>query len=271
MKLLRKSFPYLCILIGFVIFLYPSFSNFIQEHGHKTEISQYQEITSELSPQTIKTSLQAAQNYNKQLEENPALFYYPDELDGYESALDPGGDGILGYISIPKINVNLPIYHGTDANVLQIGAGHVKGSSFPLGGTSEHAVIAAHRGLPSAELFSRLDELEEDDCFTVHVLNRELTYKIDQIFVVLPTDQSKELIEDGKTYCTLLTCTPYGVNDHRLLVRGELTSTKLDAAIDEKMPEVGITDPVSPLKRVKLFVSRLLDSIINFLKQIIRK
>lgn len=143
----------------------------------------------------------------------------------YAQTLDISGTGIMGYITIPKISVELPIYHGTDEGVLQVAAGHLEGSSLPVGGAGTHAVISAHRGLPSAKLFTNLDELEVGDRFTITVLNRVLTYEVDQISIVLPTEIDQLLPTEGMDYVTLMTCTPYGINTHRLLVRGKRVET----------------------------------------------
>ena len=166
------------------------------------------------------SSIDAADAYNRQLNTTPNSFYKPDLVSGYAQTLDISGTGIMGYITIPKISVELPIYHGTDEGVLQVAAGHLEGSSLPVGGAGTHAVISAHRGLPSAKLFTNLDELEVGDRFTITVLNRVLTYEVDQISIVLPTEIDQLLPTEGMDYVTLMTCTPYGINTHRLLVRG---------------------------------------------------
>lgn len=156
---------------------------------------------------------------------NPSAFYNPDEIKGYEKILDISGTGIMGYITIKKLGVELPIYHGTDEGILQIAAGHLKGTSFPVGGDSTHSVISAHRGLPSTKLFTDLDKMEVGDTFTITILNREITYEVDDISIVLPDETDSLQIEDKKDYCTLMTCTPYGINTHRLLVRGHCIGT----------------------------------------------
>lgn len=144
-----------------------------------------------------------------------------DQLeDEYYSVLDVAGNGIIGYVDIPKIDVELPIYHGTSEQVLNMAVGHLEGSSLPIGGESRHAVLSAHRGLPSAKLFTDLDKMEVGDTFTITVLNQVLTYEVDQILIVEPAQLESLNVVDGEDYCTLLTCTPYGINTHRLLVRG---------------------------------------------------
>jgi sortase A len=149
-----------------------------------------------------------------------APLYEPTQVIGYNDTLDITGTGIMGYIDIEKIGVELPIYHGVDQGVLQIGVGHLEGSSLPVGGENTHCILTGHRGLPSAKLFTDLDEMKIGDKFTVTVLDRVLTYEVDQIKVVLPEDTSELTIREGKDYCTLVTCTPYGINTHRLLIRG---------------------------------------------------
>ena len=171
------------------------------------------------------SSIDAADAYNRQLNTTPNAFYKPDLVSGYAQTLDISGTGIMGYITIPKISVELPIYHGTDEGVLQVAAGHLEGSSLPVGGAGTHAVISAHRGLPSAKLFTNLDELEVGDRFTITVLNRVLTYEVDQISIVLLTEIDQLLPTEGMDYVTLMTCTPYGINTHRLLVRGKRVET----------------------------------------------
>ena len=185
----------------------------------------YAEEVEQLSDADYQTYFDAADAYNRQLNTTPNAFYKPDLVSGYAQTLDISGTGIMGYITIPKISVELPIYHGTDEGVLQVAAGHLEGSSLPVGGAGTHAVISAHRGLPSAKLFTNLDELEVGDRFTITVLNRVLTYEVDQISIVLPTEIDQLLPTEGMDYVTLMTCTPYGINTHRLLVRGKRVET----------------------------------------------
>ena len=162
----------------------------------------------------------SAEQYNEYLREGRASFFNPSGVTGYNDTLNITGTGIMGYIDIDKIGVELPVYHGVDDGVLQIGVGHIEGSSLPVGGPGTHCVLSGHRGLPSARLFTDLDKMEVGDRFRITVLDRVLTYEVDQIRTVLPEDVSNLTIDDGKDYCTLVTCTPYGINTHRLLVRG---------------------------------------------------
>lgn len=162
-----------------------------------------------------------AQAYNRKLSRSGILWTLDeDEEKEYKEQLDIATSGIMGYIDIPKIDVMLPIYHGIDESILQVAVGHIPGTSLPVGGEGSHCVVSGHRGLPSARLFTDIDKLVEGDSFTITVLNKTLTYEVDQIRTVLPTDLSDLQIEKGKDYVTLVTCTPYGINTHRLLVRG---------------------------------------------------
>ena len=215
----------LIFLVGLSVMLYPSVSDAVNQKHQSRAVAGYAEEVEQLSDADYQTYFDAADAYNRQLNTTPNAFYKPDLVSGYAQTLDISGTGIMGYITIPKISVELPIYHGTDEGVLQVAAGHLEGSSLPVGGAGTHAVISAHRGLPSAKLFTNLDELEVGDRFTITVLNRVLTYEVDQISIVLPTEIDQLLPTEGMDYVTLMTCTPYGINTHRLLVRGKRVET----------------------------------------------
>ena len=215
----------LIFLVGLSVMLYPSVSDVVNRKHQSRAVAGYAEEVEQLSDADYQTYFDAADAYNRQLNTTPNAFYKPDLVSGYAQTLDISGTGIMGYITIPKISVELPIYHGTDEGVLQVAAGHLEGSSLPVGGAGTHAVISAHRGLPSAKLFTNLDELEVGDRFTITVLNRVLTYEVDQISIVLPTEIDQLLPTEGMDYVTLMTCTPYGINTHRLLVRGKRVET----------------------------------------------
>ena len=215
----------LIFLVGLSVMLYPSVSDAVNRKHQSRAVAGYAEEVEQLSDADYQTYFDAADAYNRQLNTTPNAFYKPDLVSGYAQTLDISGTGIMGYITIPKISVELPIYHGTDEGVLQVAAGHLEGSSLPVGGAGTHAVISAHRGLPSAKLFTNLDELEVGDRFTITVLNRMLTYEVDQISIVLPTEIDQLLPTEGMDYVTLMTCTPYGINTHRLLVRGKRVET----------------------------------------------
>ena len=177
-----------------------------------------------LTEEEKDTMLKKADTYNEKLKDVNRPFLNYAEAGDYNSILDISGTGIMGYVTIEKLGVELPIYHGTSEGVLQVAAGHLEGSSLPVGGEGTHSVLSAHRGLPSARLFTNLDKMEAGDTFTVTVLDRKLTYQVDQIKIVEPQEINDLTIEEGKDYCTLMTCTPYGINSHRLLVRGERIS-----------------------------------------------
>ena len=211
----------LIFLVGLSVMLYPTVSDYINQKNQSRAVASYSEEVENLSDVDYQAYFDAADDYNRRLAETPDAFYRPEEVSGYTDTLDVSGTGIMGYITIPKIGVELPVYHGTSDGVLQVAAGHLEGSSLPVGGAGTHAVISAHRGLPSAKLFTNLDELEVGDTFTITVLDRVLTYEVDQISIVLPTETDILQPVEGKDYVTLMTCTPYGINTHRLLVRGK--------------------------------------------------
>ena len=211
----------LIFLVGLSVMLYPTVSDYVNQKNQSRAVASYSEEVENLSDVDYQAYFDAADDYNRRLAETPDAFYRPEEVSGYTDTLDVSGTGIMGYITISKIGVELPVYHGTSDGVLQVAAGHLEGSSLPVGGAGTHAVISAHRGLPSAKLFTNLDELEVGDTFTITVLDRVLTYEVDQISIVLPTETDLLQPVEDKDYVTLMTCTPYGINTHRLLVRGK--------------------------------------------------
>ncbi|MCQ2514636.1 MAG: class C sortase [Ruminococcus sp.] len=211
----------LIFLAGLSLMLYPTVSNYINSMHQSEAIATYADVIAKLDQRTYKDMWDEAVEYNKRLAKEEFNFNPSKaEIEEYNGILDVMGTGIMAYIEIPKINVSLPIYHSTEENVLQVGIGHIAGSSLPVGGESSHCVLSGHRGLPSAKLFTDIDKLIDGDEFTIVTLDESLTYEVDQILTVLPAEVDKLLIEDGKDYCTLVTCTPYGINTHRLLVRG---------------------------------------------------
>ncbi len=206
--------------VGLSVMLYPVVSDYFNSRRQNREIVKYDTILNDMSVTDYAMLKKEAENYNAKLKEvNFPLENY-SAVSGYEEILDVTKTGIIGYVSIPDINVELPVYHGTSEDVLNVAVGHVQGTSFPIGGLGNHAVISAHRGLPSAKLFSDLDQLEIGDTFTITVLNEIFTYAIDNIAVVYPHETELLEMKDGKDYVTLVTCTPYGINTHRMLVRG---------------------------------------------------
>ncbi len=208
--------------VGLLVLCYPSFSDSWNSRTLSRLVATYDEAVAGMTGEDYQEYFKAAEAYNDSLRAlgSSAALATPSLAEGYEELLDVNGTGIMGYITIEKINVELPIYHGTDNSVLQLAAGHLEGTSLPVGGEGTHCVISAHRGLPRAKLFTDLDQLEIGDTFTLTVLDEVLTYEVDQISIVLPDETENLFIEDGKDYCTLMTCTPYGINTHRLLVRG---------------------------------------------------
>ena len=200
---------------------YPTFSDWWNRMHQSYAVAGYVEQTKDMSGAERKAMLKAAHEYNERLAANGDRWHMTDaQKREYDETLDVTGTGIMGYVTIPRIKVKLPVYHGTSDGVLQIAAGHLAGTSLPVGGATTHAVVSGHTGLPSARLLTGLDELKKGDTFAFHVLDQTYTYKVDQISVVLPSEISKLNIESGADYATLITCTPYGVNSHRLLVRG---------------------------------------------------
>ncbi len=216
-------------LIGLAILLYPSLSNYVNSMNQSRAIRDYEKSLADLSAEDYEKIFEEAEKYNDSLRELVYPLLYCDKINGYEETLSVEKGGIMGYISIDKINVELPIYHGTSDSVLNTAVGHLEGTSLPIGGEGTHAVLSAHRGLPSAKLFSNLDRLEKGDTFEITVLDRTLTYEVDQIRIVEPSQTDDLAITPGEDYCTLLTCTPYGINTHRLLVRG----TRVENAADK--------------------------------------
>ncbi len=208
-------------LVGLSVLLYPSLSDFWNRKVQTKVIADYQQQVEKMRNKDHTLFFTQADNYNQKLRKLTCPFLEYKEIQGYQQTLDIDGTGVMGYVNIEKIKVKLPIYHGTSPEVLNGAVGHLQGSSLPIGGKSTHTVLSAHRGLPSAKLFTDLDQLEVGDCFTLTVLDRDLTYEINQILIVEPDDVEALYVEEGKEYCTLVTCTPYGINTHRLLVRGE--------------------------------------------------
>ena len=222
-------------LIGLLIFLYPSIADYWNSFHQTRAIMSYSETVSKMSSEDYEKEISEALNYNAELAKQGINWNMSDsDIEVYNDVLNFTGNGNMGYIKIDKIKVMLPIYHGMSESVLQTSIGHIEGTSFPVGAYSydyekgrvtdpsdgSHCVLSGHRGLPSAKLFSDLDKLVEGDTFNLNILGETYTYQVDQIRVVLPTDLSEIQIVEGKDYCTLVTCTPYGINTHRLLVRG---------------------------------------------------
>lgn len=220
------------LLIGLSLMLYPSFADWWNSFHSSRAIASYVEQVANIDDAQYEELWDAAWDYNQSLLHRPNDFLLSDEQQEiYKSLLDFGGNGIMGYIEIPMIDVMLPIYHGTKESVLQIAVGHLDWTSLPVGGGGSHCVVSGHRGLPSARLFTDLDKLKIGDVFMLHVLNEILTYEIDQILIVEPRDTDPLLIEPGKDLCTMITCTPYGINSHRMLVRGHRIESQEEAKV----------------------------------------
>lgn len=221
MKKIKKVGAILMILSGFAIAMYPFFSNILYNRNASKVIEEYQEEVTDMEQEEIDAIKKAAEMYNSQLQAAVTKDEDGQWRDGGTSYLDMLGIGsALGYITIPKIDVNLPIYYGTSPEVLTKGVGYIEQTSFPLGGPGTHSVLTGHRGMPNAVLFTDLDRVEKGDKFYLHVLDEVLAYQVDQIKVVEPDDTSDLKIIGGKDYCSLVTCTPYAINSHRLILRG---------------------------------------------------
>ena len=220
----------LVFLVGLSLLLYPSVSDYWNSFHQSRAIATYAEQVANIDNDRYAQLWEDARAYNQTLVGKQNRFQISEEeRETYESLLNVGGNGIIGYIEIAKIGCSLPIYHGTDEGVLQIAVGHIEGTSLPTGGESTHCVISGHRGLPSAKLFTDLDKLIPGDTFVLRVLDETLTYEVDQILIVEPYELDALAIEEGRDYCTLVTCTPYGINTHRLLVRGHRVANAEEA------------------------------------------
>lgn len=216
----------LVLLVGLSVMLYPTVSDWWNSKVQSRAIASYSEAIADIDDNAYEELLATAKAYNDRISKVSAPFTDYEFLSAdYNRALDISGTGIMGYISIPVINVELPIYHGTGEAVLNIAVGHLEGSTLPVGGEGTHCVLSAHRGLPSARLFTDLDQLVVGDTFTITILDEVLTYEIEEINIVLPYEMDKLAIVPGKDYVTLMTCTPYGVNTHRLLLRSHRIDT----------------------------------------------
>ncbi len=226
-------------LIGFSLVLYPVVSDYINTSHQSRVIANYEDDVSGLTTSDYTAQMREAVAYNQGLAANPNSFLESSKAtSGYDDLMNPFGTGVMGYIEIDSLDVRLPIYHSTSDSVLEVGVGHVEGSSLPIGGQSTHCVLSGHRGLPSSKLFTDLDKMTIGDTFFIHTLGEVLAYRVDQILVVEPDDTSALNIVEGQDYCTLVTCTPYGINTQRLLVRGtrvqydEKSSQRLQISAD---------------------------------------
>lgn len=240
----------LIFLLGLSLLVYPTFSDYWNSFRQSRAITNYTEQVAYIDDEEYDRILMEAYEYNRRIPEGiPSLSDEQREI--YNQTLNIGGTGVMGYIEIPKIDVFLPIYHGTSEAVLQVAIGHLEETHLPVGGKGTHCVLSGHRGLPSAKLFTDLDEIIEGDTFLLKILDETLTYKVDQILVVEPAEMDAIQAEDGKDYCTLVTCTPYGINTHRLLVRGHRIE---NVEVKEQVRVTGDAFIVEPLV-VALFLA----------------
>lgn len=257
------------LLIGLSLLLYPTVSDYWNSFHQSRAVASYTDTVSNLDENTYAQIWADAESYNESLIEKTNRFVLNDEeQQEYENVLDVSGTGIMAYIEIPSIDVILPIYHDVEESVLQVAVGHIPGSSLPVGGASTHCVISGHRGLPSAKLFTDLDELVEGDVFLLHVLDETLTYEVDQILIVEPQEVESLEIVEGEDYCTLVTCTPYGINTHRLLVRGHRIANLEDGDIRVTADAQQI-DPVvvAPIVAVPILIIFIIVVLIKFRKK----
>ena len=232
---LINIFLILALVAGLSLLLYPTVSDYWNSLHASQAVASYDQAVKSMDEDKYDELLQRAGQYNRDLFLRGTLFALTDEeREDYNSQLDIDGSGVMGYIEIPTIKVSLPIYHGTSDDVLQVAVGHLEWSSLPVGGESTHCVLSGHRGLPSAKLFTNLDQLAEGDLFVIRTLDEVLTYEVDRILIVLPSELQALAAEEGKDLCTLVTCTPYGVNSHRMLVRGHRVDNQSEAAPDRR-------------------------------------
>ena len=234
----------LILIVGLSLMLYPWFSNYWNDMRQTKAIANYDSVVSDMSKEDCSYLFEEALEYNKALRKIRFPLMYYDEVSGYDDMLNVDGNGIMGYISIEKIGVELPIYHGIDETVLQVAVGHIEGSSLPTGGESTHCALSAHRGLPSARLFTDLDKMETGDVFTLTILDRVFTYQVDQILVVEPQEIEPLYVVEGEDYCTLVTCTPYGVNSHRMLIRGTRIENEKQLENIRVTADASVIDPI---------------------------
>ena len=237
----------LVFLTGLSLLLYPTVSNYWNFKHQTQAVAEYSDRIEKMDEQEKKLAFEQAEKYNETLISNPGRFTPTEEQDEwYKSLLNIDGTGMMGYITIPEIDCKLALYHTVDASVLQVGVGHMEGSSLPVGGSGTHCVFSGHRGLPSAKIFTDLDQMKNGDIFLIHVLGKTLAYKVDQIKTVLPEESSELDIIEGEDHVTLVTCTPYGVNTHRLLIRGIRTEYVEPEEEAEETPiqQIAKVDPV---------------------------
>lgn len=260
----------LIFLIGISVLLYPTISDYINSFSQSRAVANYDQSIALMNQAKYEEMIEEAENYNNQLyqKSNPLMQY--KEVLGYEKILSPNDDGMIGYIEIDKIKLRLPIYKGTTESILQVGVGHLEGSSLPIGGKNSHAILTGHRGLPSSTLFTNLDRLEIGDQFSISVLGDILVYEIDQIKVVEPNDTNDLEIIEGGDYVTLVTCTPYGINTHRLLVRGMRVEAGTDLNSIRIVADAKVIDRflVTPILAIPILLSILIYVLIKYKRKL---
>ncbi|MBQ9925532.1 MAG: class C sortase [Clostridia bacterium] len=254
----------LIFLVGLGLLLYPTVSDYWNSFTSSRAITHYSDEVANMNRELYQQILGEAQAYNQSLVGRSNSYLLSDAQKAeYERLLNIDGTGVMGYVEVPSIKVSLPIYHGTEESVLQVAIGHLEWSSLPVGGASSHCVISGHRGLPSAKLFSDLDEVVEGDIFIMRVLDETFTYEVDQILIVEPQDTEALLIQEGEDLCTLVTCTPYGINTHRLLVRGHridnlAESNTIRITSDAMQIEPIIVAPIVAMPMILILVSMVM-------------
>ena len=248
---------FLVFLAGLSLLLYPTVSDYWNSFTQSRAIASYAEEVANIDEEKYMEIWDAAAKYNTSLlDRHNSYLLSEEQKNEYEELLNLAGNGVMGYVEIPSIGCSLPIYHGTAESVLQIAVGHLEWTSLPVGGLSTHCVISGHRGLPSAKLFTDLDELAEGDIFMLRVLNEILTYEVDKISIVEPDETEKLLIEADKDYCTMVTCTPYGINTHRLLVRGHRIANIEESKVIRVTADAIQIDPmiVAPIALIPILI-----------------
>ena len=244
-KHLSTILLFVILLIGLSLLLYPSFADWWNSFHQSRAVASYVEQVANMDDDRYEELWNAAWDYNRSLLDRPNEYLLSEEQQKkYDELLNVTGNGIMGYIEIPRINVTLPVYHGTKESVLQIAVGHLDWTSLPVGGESSHCVVSGHRGLPSARLFTDLDQMEVGDTFLLRILDEVLTYQVDQIRIVEPQVTEDLLIVEGKDLCTLVTCTPYGINSHRMLVRGHRVETVQEGRVIRVTADAMRIEPV---------------------------
>lgn len=265
------------IFIGLVILFYPSVSEYLSQHNSSHATASYDTSVLELQQERIHALLEEARDYNRQLLESNGYEApltddqgVPITDERYWELLNVNGDGMMGYIHIPRLNETIPIYHGTEEAVLQVGVGHVQNTSLPVGGENTHAGLSGHRGLPTASLFTDLDQVQTGDTFYIQILGETFAYQVDQILTVLPEETEALAIQPGEDYVTLITCTPYGVNSHRLLVRGtRIPYVPEEAAVQQAMEKPDLWNSI-PMQYRHLILGLAALAVILALRQLFR-